>query len=482
MKNQLFMFILLLLSPVLLAQETVILTESSLSGYISESPPTVQEIEASFLISKQAKLSIEDGVSYELEGSGQIYESKESLLSNFDGGVTKSSTSYSLGVNKPTLYGINIGAKLFSSKMSNAFITDASTTGASLSLSMDLFKNFLGRQSKNSQEKSSLAHERAKFEKQIGIKNFESNLRKLYWALVANNERKRLLTSIVELSKKQYQQAVRRKKSRVADSGEVARYRSQWTTRTAILLALTYQKNEILKQLKHLIPDLNGKNVEIGPYNVEKTIIKVLACSAQINTYAKAPFEFTPYDEMIDYLQKEETIEKKIINTYDDPSISLTGEYSSVGRDFGFENSLSDFTDNGKARTSIGLQFSIPLGSSKKRTKDIQQEILKRRNLALTSGNLAKIKAFHSETSSMITILQQVVRNQKETNKFLTISLAVNRKKFAQARISVQELISEQDAQLQSKLNEIDTNLIIMNTLLEYFSIYTDFPCDLNRI
>ena len=129
------------------------------------------------------------------------------MLSNFDGGVTKSSKFYSLRVVKPTRYGVNIGATAFTGQVTNAFINQASTTGVSFSLSMDLFQNFLGRQTDNSLKKSGYAKQRAQLEKKAGLKNFENNIRKIYWALVANNERKKLLTRIVKLAEKQYYEA-----------------------------------------------------------------------------------------------------------------------------------------------------------------------------------------------------------------------------------------------------------------------------------
>jgi outer membrane protein TolC len=78
--------------------------------------------------------------------------------------------------------------------------------------------------------------------------------------------------------------------------------------------------------------------------------------------------------------------------------------------------------------------------------------------------------------------LREVIKSQKETNKYLAQSLKVSKRKYKQARISLQELIGEQDSHLQSQLQEIDSNLAIVNTLIDYFSIYMDTPCEFNRI
>ncbi len=459
-----------------------ILNEDRLDELTNSRPPSVREMEVSFLAAKEAYLSLEDTFTMSAEGSGNAYRSKERLLSNFDGGVTRRSTTYSLGLIKPTKYGLEVGVKAFGAKVSNAFINRAATTGISLDLSMDLYKNFLGRITKSSLEKGQLSMKRALIEKNISVKTFKNNLRKIYWAIVANNEQKNLLENLVELSRKQFNESKKRNKSGVADYGEVARYRSLWTTRKASLLSQRYQLSELFKTLKELLPDLNGRNITLGAYDVEKTVEGVLACSKKIRSYSDAPFAFTMYDEMIDMLNKEKELEKKVISHYNDPSIRLNAQYASVGRDFGLEAAQDNLFDSPRARTSIGVNISIPLGGAKKRTLEVKQELLKNRYDSKTKGNLSKIKAYHSETSEIIGFLNEVVKNQKEANRYLEKSMKVSLKKYKQARISVQELISEQDSLVQSKLNEIQTKLKIINTLMDYFSIYTETPCELNRI
>lgn len=460
----------------------VILSEKVIKEMIQKSPPSVQQIEASFLGAKTELMSKSDRFGLRLDGGAQFNQSKERLLSNFDGGVTQSSSSYSLGLVKPTAYGVEVGVKAFGGKAANAFVTDAATAGVALNLRVDLFKNFLGRSTNSDLKKSELSVQRAELEKKSSLKTFETNVRKLYWALVANNEQKNLLTSLVSLAEKQYKDAVKRRKSGVADSGEVARYRSQWTTRKANLLSLGYRKSEILKSLKELLPELNDKEVVLYPYNVDSIIQKVLICTSKIDTYRKAPVQFTDYDEIVDLLKKEGDLERRVARAYGDPEVTLTGEYASVGRDFGYEAAQTNYYSDPRARESLGVQISIPLGSRTRDNSEVKEMLAKNRYQAQAESNLAKIKAYHSETTETIKLLQQVVRNQKDTNASLAESLKLSRRKFKQARISLQELISERDSHLQSRLNEIDTNLTIINTLMDYFSIYADTPCEFNRI
>jgi hypothetical protein len=56
------------------------------------------------------------------------------------------------------------------------------------------------------------------------------------------------------------------------------------------------------------------------------------------------------------------------------------------------------------------------------------------------------------------------------------------RKKYQQARASVNDLVQDQDALLSSELITIDTKLAVLNVILDYLAVYTETPCDFNRI
>jgi hypothetical protein len=482
MKNIISPILLLLYSGATLSQDKIFLTEDLVKKVLLNSPPSVKQIEANYLTIKHDELSKNDQLSFSLESKGTYYRSKEKLLSNFDGGVTEKSSMYSLGITKPTRYGIDLGVKVFGKKSTNSFIRDAATTGIAASLTMDLYQNFLGRKTNSDLMKSQMTTKRAKLEKEASLKSFEMSVRKLYWAIVSNNEQLNLLKAQVILSEKQYKESLRRRKSNAADAGEVARYRSQWSTRKSNVFSLKYKHRDLIKSLKELIPEFNGKEVVLGSYSIEDITSQVLACTKTIGTLKNVPYQLTPYDDIVKLLNQEERLATKITETYDDAKVSFIGEYASTGRDFGIGNARTNFFDDSRARTSVGFQLSIPLGNSKKNTKEVAQSIVRKTYQFQAENNLSKIEAFHFETRGMVSYLKDILSSQKETNLYLGKSLESSRKKYRQARISVQELINEQDSLLQSRVSEINTNLTILNTLLDYISIFSDTPCPMNRI
>lgn len=464
------------------AQQTLQLSESGLKSMIDSDPPSVKQIKASFLATQTQHMDKNDRFGFRLEGDANYGESDERTLGNFDGGVTQAQSSYSLGVVKPTRYGLEVGLKSFRGKTRNLFVSDAATSGMSVNLAVDLFENFLGRKSNSDFRRSEWSVKRAALEKDINLKVFESNVRKLYWSLVANNEKKKLLESLVKSSERQYNEALRRQKEGVADTGEVARYRSEWTSRKANLLTIQYQDRDIIRSMKELIPELQSKQINLAPYNIEKIRGRVLACTAAIGSIPQAPMQYTNYDEIAQIFTKEEEFERRVANTYGDPKVKLVGEYASVGRDFGYTAAQENFQTDPRARQSVGLQVSIPLGSRTSDNSEIKEMLAKQRNQALAEQNLLKVKAYHDETRQIVKLLREVVANQKDTNTSLEKSLKLSRLKYKQARISLQELISEQDTYLRSRLDEIDTNLAVITSLIDYFSVFNTIPCEFNRI
>ncbi len=460
---------------------TLLLNESLIKNVISNKPPEIQQIEASFLDSKRNYLSAKDELGLRLDADGEVYKSNERQLAPFDA-FTQSASQYNVGLVKPTAYGVDLSVKAFGQKSTNAFVSGATTQGVVLGLTVDLFKDFLGRKTKSNLKQTALNLKRAGYEKSLNIKTFESNLRKTYWSLVANKEQKILVESLIVTAENQLKDASERQRSGVADAGETARFKSQLSTRKSNLLSLSYQESEYLKSLRISIPEFDGRDLVLAPYDLDQTIRKAYECIAIIKSQTETPLEFTLYDEIVELLMQEERQEQRKLSSYNDPDLKLVAEVSNVGKDFSYDGARQDFVDDPRDRSRLALNLSIPLDGSKTNTKEISELAIKNRYISQAQMNLSKIKSYHHETVRIIETLYQILASQKETTNYLNTSLDVSRKKFNQGRISLQELISEQDSYIQNKLNEIDNNLTLINTLIDYLSIYSETPCEFNRI
>ncbi len=463
------------------AKMNIKLDEKFIIDSVSKNPPSVKQIEAQFLGAKASEKSALDKFQYQLEGSSSYTKTNENSFS-VNQPTTSPTSAFSVGVTKVTQKGMKFGVSSFNEQYTNDYVNKGATTGFALTASVDLYKDFLGKLTQGQLESLSYGTEKAEIEKGIQIKSFTIGLRKLYWSLVANQEALLISKSLLISSEKQVVDAQRRFKNNIADSGEVARYKSQVAARKATIIELQYERESLVQNLKELLPEISAHDVTLSRYNLDKTVSDVLACTALIQSKQHVPMEFTFYDEVLDKVKKQFKSQQRVTNSYSDWDIKFSSEYKRLGKDVGgYSNSYDKLSDDGRNAYALGLSVVIPLGSEKKDTEDVQRLLDKKRFIAEQEEIVGKLNAYHTQVVRSITLLQQVVKNQQENSFYLAKSLKVAKKKYNQARISVSQLVTDQDALLQSNLNEIQTKLQVVTTLLDYLAVYTETPCKLNK-
>ncbi|MCP4912252.1 MAG: TolC family protein [Oligoflexia bacterium] len=469
----------ILLAP--LKAELVSLDENKIIELSKTKTPTSQQIEQGYLASQVQLSQFDDQFNLEATGEGSYYRTNEKQFSQF-APVTSPVRNVSLGVTRAFRQGLALNVGAFSEQFSNSFVNKGTTAGVSAQVSLDLWKNFLGRSANKKYESLKNSSERAKFESSINKKAFTQNLRKLYWSLVANNEALVITEKLLVSSKKQVEQAQRRFREKIADSGEVARYKSQVASRSAQIVSLKYQRENLIQSLKELIPELSDKDIKLGTYNVEQQVQKVLACTGTIAQNQAPPMENTFYDEVLSLVKKERDNELKVSNLYNHADVKLISEVKYFGKDLGSSETFDDFQDNKQRSYSVGLSFNIPIEGKKRTTKEILEKMNHKKYGAMEDETLSKIQAYHGQIIKTVSLLREIVKNQQENTYHLSQSLKTSQRKFNQARLSVQQLVQEQDAYLQSNLDEIQTKLNVIHTLLDYLSVFTETNCEMNRI
>ncbi len=462
--------------------DNFILTQESLKKLAYEDSPTSLKIDSALLAAQYKSHAVLDKFQFTLDGSTNYQ--KDEAKSLFAQDLVNSPTKYnSLGVSRATTYGMAVNAKTYAQSVSNPYIRDAAQTGVSVGLSLDLHKDFWGRLTRSELEILENGVKRTKIESKVNRKSFFQSLRKIYWTLVANAESVAISKDLLKSSEKQARDARRRRRDSVADSGEVAKYESQVARRKANIIYMQYQKELFNQQLKELLPVLADKNIILGKYDVKKAVRDVLSCTTVISRRDSTPLNYTFYDEIVAAMNKQHRQQQKANNRYADWDLKLNTEYATVGKAIGgYSKSFDDWQDDGRAQYQVGLSLSIPLGFKKQTTQDVKKAYDRKRHLAEKNDIMGKINTQHKQVTRIITFLQAVILNQKENSRKLKHSLAVTKKKYRQARISVTNYINDQDAYHSSNLDEIQTQLVIINTVIDYLSVFTETPCALNRI
>ena len=272
-------------------------------------------------------------------------------------------------------------------------------------------------------------------------------------------------------------------KSNVADKGDLSRVSSQVEARNGQLYLLDFEKNELYKSLKSLFPEkLGGNTVSLENYNLDETVKEVMACTQEIAAHMNSlPLEYTEYDEILGLLQKDLELSRKVNNNYNKSDLKLISSFDAIGMDYNYSDSFKAISDDGDTRFAVGLQLTIPLGGESNKTKNIQEKIIKRKNLAQAQEVKGKLDAFHSQTLRSVYVLNKVISAQNRNSKFLKDTLKDAKKKFGQARVSSQDLLMDENQLLDSNLDEISTKYQVIETIINYFTVFNQTPCTLNK-
>ena len=462
-------------------ENMLLIDEPTLGALLERSPPNLTQINEMFMRSQVNQLSILDKFNTNLTTSASYLVTEEKQFAQFIP-VTSPIKNVNLSVNRKFSNGLSLGVRGYSEQFSNNFVSDASTMGVTLNLGLDLWREFIGKKTTSLLEKAKEESHQAEHFKNISIARFKNSIRKIYWALVANAEELKVTNELLSSSIKQVKEAKKRYKNNIADRGEVARYQSQVSARKSSIISLKYERASIVKGLKELIPEISLKKIQLSPYDIDKTIALVLACTETIANNNLPPLENTFYDDIVASLEKQELLEEKVNNTYDDIDLKFQTEYGYKGRANSRGDSLSDLQDDPRVNYAVGLTLNIPLDKKKKTTAEVIKKATKLKYKSLRQKQMAKIKSFHSQTIRQINLLRNIIKNQADNTKYLAISLKTSKRKYNQARLTVEQLVQEQDSYLQSNLDEIRTKLAIINTIFDYLSVYTETPCKFNRI
>lgn len=472
------------------------ISEKLLLKYAAKGAPRLDEIEAAFQNAQLRKAEVKELYAPELFGSVSHQESNERSLVEFQP-IFSPITQGQLGLKKNFVNGLSTRFSVTTDQRSSgstAFtekFDDATTTIASFTVEFDLWKDLLGKTSKAVLQSAEFESKRAQLQKQVEIKAFKLALRRIYWNLVANQESLRISEALLKTAESQAREIRAKFQNAVAEADEVARYQAQVSSRQGNVLYLNYQRETLIKQLRNLLPELAQNKIELDQYDLDKTILEVLSCTTTIAGQTSVPLEFTQYDEMVDLLRKVRANTATANSRYADADIKLfgTAKTTGVGVDKsglnGFRgsygSSFEDATDHNRTGYEVGVSFTLPLGEVKASTQRAREIYDDRRLLATINNTSAQVANTHAELVRSITLLNRVVKTQKEATTHLQSRLKGMHRKYQQARVSVSELVLDQDALLSSQLTTIDIQLQVLNVLFDYLTVFTETPCAFNR-
>lgn len=487
--NRELFFITILVTGVLVsnlfANETHLLkiSEKQLIQKALKSASTLLMLEEQNLQTQWNHSMFEEKFSPTLFAKGQVTKTKEKSLIAVRP-VMSPVEDYSVGILQNLKSGISLDAHVFSNKMSttNGLLTDGVTLGAMLSLSIDLHKDFLGGLTHLEESRIILSKKATEIETAVQSRVLLISVRKIYWALVANDLALDLSKKLLQSSVENLQDQKKRLQNKITDRGVVAKYSSQVAQRRASISVLENERQNLFKELKILVPSIASNTLVLDSYDINKSQEQVMGCIQKISSYQKIPYEYSPYDELVKIFENAYQNEMKIHQNHAKWDLKMKASVKAQHADFGYSETLSTALDEARQGHSLGVEFSLPLGNQKKTTQELSEQISKLKWLRLKGQTSGKMETFHLQIIKSIHLLNEVMKQQQENASHLKISLNVMEEKFRQARASVGDLIQDQDLYLQSKLSEIQIQLQTVVTLLDYFSVFVDVPCAFNEM
>lgn len=471
---------------------TKTITEAELMNWSKSHAPQIEDIQATLLSTENQKNIIEEKYAPELFGKASYAETQERPIIEFLP-VFSPIKQAQLGVRKKFSKGIETQLLATADQRSASSSTsgrydNVTTTLVSFTVQMDLWKDLLGKMSDAERQNADLNARRGKLEQEVKTRVFEISLRRIYWTLVAVDQQLQISERLKKTSSEQLQDAKKKLQSSIGDAGDVAKYEAQVAERTGQIIFLNYQRENLLKQLKNLLPNLGMDELVLGPYNIDKTVQAVLECSQVILNEKEVPYKFTKYDEMLKLLRDIKSNNSHINERYSDVDVKLFGTVKSTGigsnklADNDYRGSYGDAYRDMRSGYEAGINLTIPLGNAKENTKKSKTLYDEKRLKVLMDQSESQVVSTHTQLAKSMKLIQEVIATQRISTAALEKRLRVIRQKYSQARVTVNDLIEDQDALLNSELSTIDAQLQAVNVLFDYLMVFTDTPCSFNRI
>ena len=389
-----------------------------------------------------------------------------------------------LGIQRGLPGGMTLSGSIFTNQRStlDGSISNSTVAGAEVQLTLDLWKNFLGKLDHATIEAARMSRVKSEAEARIRSKELEVEVRKLYWSLMANKMSLEISDRLINSAHQQLRLSKKRFAASVADEVDVVRFKAQKVSRESLQTQLMFQKTQLESALSNLVPGLNLQATQWQPIDISKTIQNVTECTAAIAVRPKNPLTDTAYKKVITALDDRYQHQKTITASQNGADISLSSSYDSAGVNNSTSNSWKDLGNEPHSGFSVSLNFSVPIGASHDRLTNEKAIADERGFQAEKRALLSQIKSQKEAIIPLIRLLNNAMAQQKKSTELLRASVAGINRQYQQARISQIQLIQEQDKLQDSQIREVEAKLLVIHTLLDHLKVFTDLPCKINQL
>ena len=455
-----------------IAKDIFLLNYDSLKDEIAKNPTTIKEIEKYFIDSQINENSILETFQPKLTGSYSYQETNQGFKNFFP--VISPLTNFETSFQKTFQSGIEASIGNISYRRKYGSSRPEARNALFLSTSIDLYQNFLGKKSKSEVKNAKLQREISSIRQKIDSKIFQFSILKIYYNLILNQESIKISEKLLKLSEKQFNDLKKQYKNKIAAIDDVERQRIEVATRNNKILSLQKSRELYLKSLRQLLPSISDKQIQLDIYDYNKIEYNLLKLIEFISLKDKAPKELTLYDEILKKEKKSYKAQKKIDSTHSDIDFKLNAQIERFDGNNSLSNSYENIPSNKDNQYfSIGAELTIPFGKIKKQNETLKIKSSHLSYLIKKEKILSRLDSYHLEFIANANLLQKILKNQKISSRSSKIILNESRNKYAQARISLQRLIDDQNADLENSLAIIVISEQFLDLIFDYLTIFT---------
>ena len=387
------------------------------------------------------------------------------------------------GVRKNFALGVSAEIETFSVQLStnDRFIYEATQVGARVNFAVDLWKNFMGRLDRAGLIANEVKSRRIEIESELQKIASLIDIRKMYWSWVATEESLKLAKELIQTAEQQLKDARVRFKASAGDRGEVARYEAQLESRRGSLLLFELQRETLISMLRQQIPSLNEYRLTIAPVRVDRAQKSYDQCAQSIIDLVEFNEKSTFIPIVIEMLRLEYLENRRQAERYSKMDLQLIGRAQTTGTGQSYPGAERDFLNERRQGYAVGIQVTVPLDGTQENSEKKLLAAQKAAYEAQSRKLETQLVATHQEARRNLLTVSEALRRQSDKSKYLLINLEEMRKKFNQGRVSVSNLIFEQDTYFQSMIQEIDLKLQAVHALYDYFKLFPKHPCPMNQ-
>lgn len=418
-------------------------------------------------------------ISYKkVNNDDRIWESnREEKQTYFEGGISKN-----------FINGINTKIFLSNDKTNNwakGFIPNEyyglNKPSLSINFSFDLWKNFLGYQDTAKRLSLELTKNQSLIKAKIEKNNFYYSLRQLYWNLVFKDKELQIYEKMIKQAEKNLDNVNKKYKAYVVDKGDVAKAKANLASKKANYDKIKIEIEEIKQQIKYYLPELAKREIILSKnFDIKNSVDSIKECNSIIYDYNEDWQKFTTYWDYISFMDKIFEANLKTFNRNSDVDVKLNLGASFNGIDKKFSDSYKDLKNLDRNEYSVGLNINKALGDNSKNLKLEEIKLLKMKYNIDKKETISNLESFYYSYDDIMKNMFNNLENLNSYKEEIKIRVKSSRKKYVQGRVSLNELIQDEDSLIEASIQVISVEQNIISTTLQYLSAFDKIDCVFN--